>query len=503
MNDVEQRLRNALNARAELVQPEDLNLNPVLDPPEPEAGPWWQRPSAYLFIAAVAVIMIALPLLALAATSPDSDRNPTDPATNPTGVSSMTDPAPVQVDQESADLDGDGTPDQIRVMSLEAPDAVVPDFEIQVELSASGETVRYDVGQARDVKLGATANLDGRRGEEIVVALEPDSVDLHRAAPVVISLQGDELVSILADDLGSDDPASAGTSTYWWVHDGQLWWWRSQQPVPPGGDAAYAVEVLKFPREAVLRGVEHGTWCVTSLAATRLLECGDPQPPTGTAGPDGAGTDDPVEGTVDPWWEQAAEGLPSAWASEGGMTGGFITEIDGAPGEDSVVLDGNQLRVNIGERQLTSTVDGPNPELEGVVQLDGRSAPVIVGHTTEGAAGTTYVSWFAYALVGGELVELDTAPLGPAFASQYSNLTPAEGGHPTARTWRPDESSLFGMDYLDRAQVEGPEGAAVWVYLARVRSWYVDGTLLRATTLGQGCLAPALGNQFFSCPEAL
>ncbi len=105
-------------------------------------------------------------------------------------------------------------------------------------------------------------------------------------------------------------------------------------------------------------------------------------------------------------------------------------------------------------------------------------------------------------MIGGDLVELGTAPLGPSFGSQYSNLTPAEGGHPTLRTWRPDEGSLYGMDYLDQAQVEGPDGATVWVYLVRVRSWYVDGSLLRATTLGQGCLAPALGNQFYACPEA-
>jgi hypothetical protein len=52
-----------------------------------------------------------------------------------------------------------------------------------------------------------------------------------------------------------------------------------------------------------------------------------------------------------------------------------------------------------------------------------------------------------------------------------------------------------------QAQVEGPDGAMVSVYLVRVRNWYVDGSLLRAT-LGQGCLAPALGNQFFACPEA-
>jgi len=503
MNDVEQRLRDALNARAELVQPEDLNLNPVLEPTEPEEGPWWRHPGAYLFIAAVAIIVIGLPLLALAATGPGDDKKPLEPVTNPTNTETMTDPAPVQVDQDKADVDGDGTADQIRVLSTEAPEAVVPDHELSVELSTTGETVTYSIGQFVEVKLGATANIDGRRGEEVVVVLEPRSVDLHRDEPVVVSFRDGQLVPILAEALGAGaDPASGNTETFWWIHDAQLWWWRSQEPVPQGGDSPYAVDVLQFPREAVLRGDDYGTWCVRNTAPTVLRPCDGAEPPTGTDDPDDPDrTDDPDIGTIDPWWEQTVEGLPSAWVPEG-ATGALSADIDADGEVDSVSLTGGQLEVDLGSQQLMATVDGPNPTLEGVVVLDGRTAPVIVGHTTEGAAGTTYVSWFGYAVIGGDLVELGTAPLGPSFGSQYSNLTPAEGGHPTLRTWRPDEGSLYGMDYLDQAQVEGPDGATVWVYLVRVRSWYVDGSLLRATTLGQGCLAPALGNQFYTCPEA-
>ena len=501
MSDVEQRLRDALNARAELVQPEDLNLNPVFEPSEPEDGPWWRHPGAYLFMAAVAVIVIGLPLLALAATGPEGDKEPVAPATNPTNTGTMTDPAPIQVDQDTADVDGDGTDDQIRVLGPQSPGAEVPDFKVTVELSTTGRTISYLTGEAADVKLGATANLNGRPGEEIVLALESEIVDLHRAEPMVLSLLDGALISILFDDVSTDAPGREDTRTYWWVHDGQLWWWRSQEVVADGDESPYAVDVLRFPREDVLRGVDYGTWCVTSFAATRLLDCEDPASPSGSAGTEGPdGTDDPDAGAIDPWWEQGVEGLPSAWVAESAI-GALSADIDADGAVDSVSLTAGRLAVDLGDQQLTATVDGPNPTLEGVVVLDGRTAPVIVGHTTEGAAGTTYVSWFAYAVIGGDLVELGTAPLGPAFASQYSNLTPGEGGHPTARTWRPDEGSLLGMDYLDRAQVEGPEGATVWVYLVRVRSWYVDGALLRATTLGQGCLAPALGNQFYACPE--
>jgi hypothetical protein len=292
MTDVEQRLRNALNARAELVQPEDLNLNPVLEPPEPEVGRWWQHPSAYLLVAAVAVIVIALPLLALAATNPGGKSRDPGPAESPTNTETMTDPTPIEVDQDTADVDGDGTPDQIRVLSTEAPDAVVPDFEVTVELSETGMTVSYPVGQYGEVRIGATANIDGRPGEEIVAVLDPRSVDLHRDEPVVLSLRDELLVAILADPLGaSGDPASGNTEAFWWLHEGQLWWWRSQEPVPPGGDAPFAVDLLKFPREAVLRGVDQGTFCVTNLAPTQAVECDNqPEPPTGTEGTDRAAT---------------------------------------------------------------------------------------------------------------------------------------------------------------------------------------------------------------------
>jgi len=274
MNDVEQRLRSALNARAELVQPEDLNLDPVLEPSEPDPTPWWRHPSAYLFVAAVLVILIALPLLALAATNPDGGKEPLQPA-NSSDSETMTDPVPAPFDQAGAEVDGDGIPDRVRVMSAEAPDAVLADYWITVDLTESGKTATYDLGRATAVKLGATSNLDGRRGEEIVVAVDPETVDLHRAAPVVISLRDGELVSILADPrVTSGTRGADGTRTHWWVHDGQLWWWHSQEPVSDGDDSAYAVDVLRFPREATLRGVDHGTWCVTSLAATRLLDCG-------------------------------------------------------------------------------------------------------------------------------------------------------------------------------------------------------------------------------------
>ena len=195
------------------------------------------------------MIVIALPLLALAATKPDGQKKPVEPATSPTNPETITDPAPIQVDRDKADVDGDGTLDEIRVVSSEEPDAVLPDFEVVVELSTTGETVKFPAGQLSDLKLGATANLDGRPGEEILAALEPQSVDLHRAAPLVLSLHDGELVSILADKTVTSG-ASDGTRTHWWVHDGQLWWWRSQG----AGGRGRAVAVRRRRAQVPARG---------------------------------------------------------------------------------------------------------------------------------------------------------------------------------------------------------------------------------------------------------
>lgn len=77
MNDIESRLRDALSARADLVQPEDLTppAAPAVEPP-----PWFRRPTALLAAAAVAVLLIVLPL---AAAINSDDSGGTDPVESP------------------------------------------------------------------------------------------------------------------------------------------------------------------------------------------------------------------------------------------------------------------------------------------------------------------------------------------------------------------------------------------------------------------------------------
>lgn len=264
MSHIEERLRTALNARAELVRPEDLTLDPVYEPGPPPTGSWRQRPSRFLLVAAVVVIVVALPLVALALIGPDGDdQDPARFGTSPTA------------DRAWADVDGDGTPDDVRVVAMD-PNAALSLHTIEIDLSATGVTAAYDAGRAADVLIGATANVDGRRGEEVIAVIEPQSVDRHRATPIVLSLRDGTLAQILADELPGGEP---GTLTYWWVRGAtsELWWWRSQQPQEPGESTAYPVEVLRFPREDTLRGVDEGTWCVTGTQPNQLRACDEPE----------------------------------------------------------------------------------------------------------------------------------------------------------------------------------------------------------------------------------
>lgn len=505
MSDVEQRLCSALNARAELVQPEDLSLSPVFEPPEIDPGPSWQRPGSFLFVAAVAIIAIALPLLALASTLDEDDDPDRDQiAPSPTGTETMTDPLPAVFGEAEGDVDGDGTSDRIRVVTTDVPGDALDEWVIEVALSSTGGTTGFDPGPVETgVALVQTADVDGRRGQEVLAVIDPVLEDVRRSAPIAVSLRGGELTQILDHELAASDDRL----THWWVRDGELRWWRSREPVTGDESAPYAVDVLRFPPAARLRGQDAGVWCVTGAEPSRLLPCGGSQPNE----PDGDGDREPTEGPVtDPWWALPVDGLPATWGVEGGIPGSVVTDIDGdgRTQADSVSIadgpDGAELVVETGVQQYRAPVDGPNPQLEGVVRLSGLATPVVLVHSTEAATGTTYVSWAAYAFVDGDLVRLGTTPLGPSFASQYSNLTPEEGGHPVVRTWLLGDDGLYGMDHVDRRLVEdGPGGEAIWAYRVRVRSWYVEGRTLRATTLGQGCVAPAVGMQISDCPDGL
>lgn len=268
MTDIETRLSDALGARANLVQPEHLTPSaPVVV--LPPSSPWWRRSATLLAVAAVAALVIALPLLAIAVT--DGSKSPDRDGFSSDGPAPTTATAPT--DEAEGDVDGDGADDRIRVLA-EVVDGQAMSL-IEVDLSTTGQTVVYDVHQAGVLRIATSADLDGRTGAEVVAVVNPGLEDLHRTSPLVLSLRNGDLRTIIDYQFGAGgDPSKDGTLVYWWVRADELWWWRSQDPVALDETSPYPVDVIRFAHGRRLRAADAGSWCVTSGGPGRLLVCG-------------------------------------------------------------------------------------------------------------------------------------------------------------------------------------------------------------------------------------
>jgi hypothetical protein len=111
--DMEDRLAAALQARAELVQSAELG-HPAL--PEP-AAPRWRRPAVVALVAAATVAAVLVPLAFLGHHTSERPL-PNNVPLPPDHVPSSRFPAPVPKTTRalSGDVDGDGHPDQIRLV---------------------------------------------------------------------------------------------------------------------------------------------------------------------------------------------------------------------------------------------------------------------------------------------------------------------------------------------------------------------------------------------------
>ena len=150
MSDIETRLREALTARAELVRPEDLTRG--IPEPEPRL-PWWRHPGTYL-VAAACVAVATVSAVALVVGSADqAGRGPAlthSPSPTPTTTATVTipdtwdrAPQPPAGKQWSADVDGDGQPDQVAVtdgttLSVTTADASLGTSVDGAEVSVGG-----------------------------------------------------------------------------------------------------------------------------------------------------------------------------------------------------------------------------------------------------------------------------------------------------------------------------------------------------------------------------
>lgn len=204
----------------------------------------------------------------------------------------------------------------------------------------------------------------------------------------------------------------------------------------------------------------------------------------------------PTSSTPQAWYDQHPDGLPETWSEQQGVDAGEWLEgdLDGDGTLDQVRISGSEgnasLQVEAGGDSLTTPVEaGPNVTLGPLTEIEGSDTMVIPVAAFQGAAGTTYTTFHLYLVRDGELVEA-SVPESPTFGSQTSNLTEADGGRDTWRTWVDPAGGIFTMKYDDAGTPitdDGYPGRGAFVYRNTFYRWTLDGTTLTATEIGQGC----------------
>lgn len=243
MSEIEDRLRAALSARAELVRPEDLGpLAPVV-----ELEPRWQSPWILLATAAVVLLILGVvfqgvgsrPRSDEVAPKPDAPQLELEPEL----------PADVGRDWEAddlsspakLDLDGDGVNEKVTFLG-EPTKKFDGRTRLETVLSTTGEEA-YGIAELGST-IGTTAldpiDADGDGDQELVLLHELDqSVVGGLYAPVVFDLRDGLLVEAVAEDRdlllrGTVPVAGSRTDHYdlvrsheFWLEDGTLFSSRS------------------------------------------------------------------------------------------------------------------------------------------------------------------------------------------------------------------------------------------------------------------------------------
>ena len=241
---IEDRLVAALEARAELVTAEDLG---PLEVPDQR---WRPRRSAVLLLAAAATAAaVATPFVMDGGTPPESG-----PAGQPSvGVSESTEPEPTEspeppslpsdmlvVDRQRADVDGDGRPDQVRVL-LDAHTEDEPgDGFVEVSL-ASGAMGAAEVPFGYPGPLGPPVDINGDGRKQVLLSHTGggDSAQLlvytwHEGGLVLARTDGHVPLALDLD--------GQGRVNHYYADNRGLFSWQRLDPVGPAGGPMFKVE---------------------------------------------------------------------------------------------------------------------------------------------------------------------------------------------------------------------------------------------------------------------
>lgn len=458
MNAVEDRLTQALAARAEQVQPEDLAPIELPDVRRPWA-------TTYLLAAAAVATMVTVPLLALGLVDDDSD--PADPSPDPSPSPSVAEVPgadwPV-VERQFHDLDGDGTKERVRLRTQERNGTTGP-LRVETNLSSSGPTAVLLEGSDLGSTFVGVRDMDADGDQELLVHREFLSDDEGRTVTVV-TLQDGKLVETTSPEQPriSDTLDAEMHGRGWWWRGGVLHTYRSTDPFGTDGHDVsfpeeFKVQVWAWSLDgAELSAEPVGEWCKGNSG----FEGSDPVPCDAdpAAGEDFFPLVESVIGTGESFEADLGGSGPVTVTLE--LFVGAVDDGEVGEGDVSLLLtyqDGRELRAALpaGASPLASTTP---------VRWD--QGPGILVRQEGGDSTVARV----YAVRDGELVEVETSgevPLGNRFDEEAESAV-------SYWTWQ----AVSGELYTAR-QVEDETSAEVW-------RWRASGDALTTEPLGVWCI---------------
>jgi hypothetical protein len=345
--DLERRLRAALTARAEQVQPEDLApLTPVV-----ELRPRWQSPWVLLATAAVVLLVLGVVVQGLG-----RDQRSDDVAPKPHERVELELPPDIGRDWEPStlsrpprlDLDGDGTKEEVTFLA-EPTEKFDGRFRMQTALSTTGEEAYgiSEVGTTIDINVLDPIDADDDGDLELVLFYDdPAAGPGGGGYPMVFDLRDGLLVRAVVEDpelmVRGHVPVPGGKTEHYdmvrvheyGVEDGILWSSRTVNAFATGNMTLFRPERTVvdtwewvLDEDGVLRSVETGCRVQTVEAMT---DCAPGQ------------VDDPP--IVSPAAIETV-GIGEEAAFDEGYA--FTASIE-AVADPSLVVEGGGLAVNIG-----------------------------------------------------------------------------------------------------------------------------------------------------------
>ena len=255
MKEIEERLRGALSARAELVQPEDLGpLAPVA-----ELRPRWQSPWVLLATAAVVLLILGVVFQGLDPRPRSDEVAPTPDAPQlelPADIGRGWEPSTLSRSPR-LDLDGDGTKETVEFLA-EPTDDFDGRFRMQTTLSGTGQETYgiAEVGTTIDTNALDPIDADADGDQELVLYYDDHDAVGGGGYPLIFDLRDGLLVQAVAEDsdllLRGNLPVPGSRTEFfemvrihdYWFEDGRLFSSRSRGSYASGNMTLVRTETI-------------------------------------------------------------------------------------------------------------------------------------------------------------------------------------------------------------------------------------------------------------------